>query len=367
MTMQVARMFVPSAFKPSVGRRPFPRTRRNRVRSAVVVLLCLKLGMPAPAQAGPTTGGTPQDADRLFQQGLEHMKAGDFNLGCPRLAASYRLDPLPGALFTLAECEAGWKKSATALSHYQDFVSALTAMTAERRETFEERRRIAAGQIAVLSVSTPELTVEVPQNSPVNLVVKFDAAIIPPSSYGVGRRVDPGLYTATAEIDGSRIWERSITLEQGDHARVVVTVAPQAQGSAPVAADAARTGTEAIDNHTSPLRTWAYVAGGVGIAGLATGLVSGALALGQKGTIDSNCVDLKCNSQGRTALDSARGEARVSTVAFSVGLLGAAAAVILWSVAPSSTIAAKSRRAESFQSHLRVTGSGRTVQLMGEF
>ncbi len=61
----------------------------------VALALC---ALAMPARAKPSS-----DAEALFESGLREMRAGNYALGCPRLAESYQLEPLAGALFTLAE------------------------------------------------------------------------------------------------------------------------------------------------------------------------------------------------------------------------------------------------------------------------
>src|SRR5260370_26599246 len=85
---------------------------------------------PRPAWADDSASA---EADTLFRSGLEEMRAGRYEVACPMLAKSYQLDPLPGALFTEADCEAAWGKVATAIEHYQAFVNSLTTMPADRR------------------------------------------------------------------------------------------------------------------------------------------------------------------------------------------------------------------------------------------
>jgi hypothetical protein len=273
------------------------------------------------------------------------------------LLASYQLDPLPGVLFTLAECEAGAAKLGTALGHYQEFLAALTAMTAERRETFEERRRIAAQQIAVLSVSAPTLTVDVAAASPPGLIVKADGRLVAPSAYGVGRRVDPGLYAITAEIAGKTVWSRNVTLEPGNQARVDVSLSPPSELPHSSRQPAAN------EEHPAPHRTWAYLAGGVAVAGLTTGLITGALAYSHKHSIADNCPDLVCNAQGRTALDSARTEAKLSTGGFSVGLAGAAALTLLLLLSPDSTPPNEKSSAQPAKPRIALASDGRSLTL----
>ena len=59
------------------------------------------LALPNPAAAQDES-----PAETLFNQGLEAMEAGNYEKGCPAIAESQRLDPRPGTVFTLAECEA---------------------------------------------------------------------------------------------------------------------------------------------------------------------------------------------------------------------------------------------------------------------
>jgi hypothetical protein len=350
--------------------RRFVRSKRKRSAfwPPLLVFAQLSWAASAPAESAPAESapaGGADSAERLFQDGLSAMLARQYAVACPRLAESYRSDPLPGVLFTLAECEANWKKLASALAHYQAFANSLTSMTAERRETFEERRRIAAGQIEVLSVSAPELTVNAPAAAPPTLLVTADGVTVPQGSYGVGRRVDPGSHLVSAEIDGKRVWERTVTLEPGDHARLDVELAPP-----PLDASQrldAQPSLGKAEHAADERRTWLYVAGGVGIAGLTTGLVSGVLAYSRTGTVDSNCPESSCNAKGRAALDTARGEARVSTVAFSLGVVGTAAAVLLLLLDPTTARSSKNPATRSSRLSWSIASDGSSLSLGSRF
>src|SRR5262249_9917857 len=151
------------------------------------------------------------EADALFRSGLEQMRAGRYETACPMLAKSYQLDPLPGALFTEADCEAAWGKVATALEHYQAFVSALTALSADRRSKSERRRSLALEKIAALGPLAPELTIDVSLAPPDSLIIKRNGVAINRAAYGVSKRVDPGEYLVTAEVDAKIVWERRVT------------------------------------------------------------------------------------------------------------------------------------------------------------
>jgi hypothetical protein len=287
-----------------------------------LVTACLALARPATAQ--PTT-----QADALFQQGLSDMQAGNYESGCPRLAESHRLDPSPGALFTLAECEAAWTKVATAIEHYQAFVDVLTSLPAARRDRFDERRRIALEKIAALSSTAPEITVDVSAAAAASLSVKRDGQLVEPSSYGVGRKVDPGQYVFTAEVDGRTVWERTVRLSLQDRAQIQVPWPVQEELKTVAAPSEPITEAAPGTNRKAPLRVLTYVSGGVGIAGLAAGIVAGGLALGKKNIIEKHCPGRLCDAEGRSAVESGQRAALVSTLGFAVGLAGAAAATTL--------------------------------------
>jgi hypothetical protein len=311
------------------------------------------------------------EADALFKSGLEQMRAGHYEAACPMLAKSYQIDPLPGALFTEADCEAAWGKVATAIEHYQAFVSALTALPADRRAKFDERRRLALEKIGALGPLACELTIDVALASPESLVVKRNGVVINRAAYGVSKKVDPGEYAVIAEVDGRIAWERDVTLGQGDRARIDVPwlESPKTPPAAAVVQEpvivAPPSRPRAAPTSSSTGRTLAYFAGGIGIGGLAAGIITGVLAVEEKGVIDDNCPHRLCNATGHDAVESARAAAMVSTIGFSVGLAGAASATVLWLTSSPDKKTDESRAA--VRPIVVATGRGAALGLGGTF
>ena len=271
-------------------------------------------------------------AEKLFREGLEAMRSANYDEACPKLSESYRLDPLPGALFTLAECHAAWGKSATAIEQYQTFLNRLTSLPPQRRDAFEERRRLALDKITALTALAAEITVDVSASAPQQLVVKRDDVVIEPQAYGVGKKVDQGTYVISAELDGKQVWKREVEVLDRDHARIVVPWPPPGHEASDAHSAKAKTSVPAdAAKEPAPISpTWMYVAGGVGAAGLATGIIAGLVALGNKGSIEDNCPERVCNAEGRDAVDAGQSAALVSTIGFAVGLAGAGATVALF-------------------------------------
>ena len=289
---------------------------------------CLGVVLVAALAAPARAGG--EEWSVAFERGLADMLAGRYETGCPALAESYRLAAKPGTLFTLAECEAKWGKSASALTHYEEYQTLFAGMTPEQRAQQKGRDKVAIEARAKLEREVPHLTLALPPGAPPSTVVRRDGVILGPDAVAADARVDPGEHLITTEVPGGGpAHEQRVTLAPKDHKRLELEISappPAAAGPPPEQADAP----------PASRRTWVYVAAGVGVAGLAVGGVTGALALGKKGTVSDHCdVDAhRCDSEGKDAVDAGQTLGAISTVGFVVGAAGAAAAVVLFLTEP---------------------------------
>ncbi|MBI4704692.1 MAG: hypothetical protein HY744_26615, partial [Deltaproteobacteria bacterium] len=173
-------------------------TERGTV-GAALVLLATSIAAPARGQdgeQGPAAGGVPaqtvERAAALFERGLADMLAKRFASGCPTLAASYRTNPLPGTLFTLAECYAYWKRPATAMPLYRDFLSRVASMEPKQQDKQAERVQVARSQLAALEGRVAWLTISPASELPDGSVVLLDGIPVAPSLLGEPLAVDPG-------------------------------------------------------------------------------------------------------------------------------------------------------------------------------
>jgi hypothetical protein len=78
------------------------------------------------------------------------------------------------------------------------------------------------------------------------------------------------------------------------------------------------------------LRPWAYVAGGVGVAGLATFAIAGALAGSSYGDLQSSCGGGACPPSKSGEIASGKTQQTVANVGLALGLVGAAAGGVLF-------------------------------------
>ena len=108
----------------------------------------------------------------------------------------------------------------------------------------------------------------------------------------------------------------------------------------------------------SPSRAPLYVALTIGGAGLATGAVSGGIALAQSSKLPTECPNFACSGPGSTTRSQAGTAADVSTAGFIVGGAGVAVAAIVWLLSPGKAPAALSGASPSFGPWVGLGGGG---------
>jgi hypothetical protein len=274
-------------------------------------------------------------AGALFDKGVADMEAKHFASACPAIEESQRIDPRPGTLFTLAECLAQWGKAASAVARYQEYVDLVPLLAPQQQARHRDRLATARAQITKLKPTVPTLTLVLAASAPAGTTVTRNGEALGSAALGLALPVDPGEYEIVTRAPGVPDRQTRVTLELGDVKRLELETGaaapkPNVPPEAPPAAPAAAVGVEKKVPAESPRapasgsgrRTAAYVAGGVGIAGIALGSVTGILALGKKQTVSDNCPNHDCNDAGYSAVTSGKSLALVSTIGFGVGIAG---------------------------------------------
>jgi len=283
----------------------------------------------APIAQGQNTAA----AEALFDKGVEEMQAGRYATGCPALEESYRLDPMPGALYALAECDMKWGKLATAVARYQDYLGVVWRLEGRARTRHEQRAAEVREEIARLAPQVPKLTLVLPKDAPAGTVVKRNGVELKGASLGTALPVDPGEHVVSVQAPGGKEQEIRVKVEPGDRKRVELVAEMPRQPEeplrpAPVIQQKPSSG-DAPEAPEKPDRTLAWVFGGVGAAGVAVGSVTGVLVLGRKNKVTEECDGAACTAEGKAAADSGRDLAMVSNVGFAVGVAGVVTAVAL--------------------------------------
>lgn len=281
-------------------------------------------------------------AAALFEKGLEEMEAGRYSTGCPLLAESFRLDPLPGALFTLAECEAKAGKVASAVAHYDDYLQVYARMTGPQQTKQHGRDKTARDQIEKLKPHVPTLTLVLPADAATNVIIKRNGVAMGLATLRIPLPVDPGKHVITTQFPGGPVHEQQVSIAADEKKTVVLelppAVAPPATAPAATAAPTSTApgvaATSSANNGADAglgksRKTWAYIAGGTGAVGIVVGTIAGVAAMNKKSVVSDNCEGTICTHEGKVAADAGRDLALLSTIGFGVGIAGLATGAVL--------------------------------------
>jgi hypothetical protein len=260
-------------------------------------------------------------AEQLFRDGRSLLEAGKVDEACEKFAASQRVSPAIGTLLNLAICREQQGRSATAWGLFADAeAQALRSGDPGRARIAHEHGASLAGQLRKIVIDLPA--------APPGVVVKLDGIALPPSVLGTEIPVDPGKHDLAVTAPGKKAWERpDVDVGSGPALRVRVEL----EDAPPTAS----TPSSSPPPRESPLgsfsQRWpAWIAFGVGAAGLVTGGIAGGLAFAKASDAKSGCQGSVCQQSAKGPADSAKSLATLSDVGFAIGAAGALAGVAVW-------------------------------------
>jgi hypothetical protein len=279
-------------------------------------------------------------ARQLGQQAQAAFDAGNF-------AESEKLWAAAAKLYSVAPTlTLGLARTQVKLGH---FVAAQESYNKIIREwsnnpnpspAFKDALESAKNEVGAVSAKVASVTLTV--EGPASPVVTIDGQTVPVAALGLKRPVDPGSHKVSATAPGYNPADTTFSVAEGGTAAATLKMEKAPAGAEPVAAGAApgpapsEPGAD-TGGKSSMNKTLAYVAFGVGGAGLVVGGITGLLALGKAGDLSDKCPDKKCTSDQQDNVDSYKSMGTISTVGFIVAGVGGATGLVLLLTAPSSS------------------------------
>jgi hypothetical protein len=182
-----------------------------------------------------------------------------------------------------------------------------------RAELEQLRGRIPSIQIAITGKRAARAVVTVDDGEP----IAADALAQPVD-------VNPGEHVVTVTAEGHAPSSQTITVEEGTQAQTVELTL-----GAPRPSEEGAVGPEGAEPDEGPSIAPPLVVGGVGIAALGVGVITGVLTLNDAAELKDRCPQNPCPPEYESLADSVNTLGTVSTIAFVVG--GAAVgASVLW-------------------------------------
>jgi hypothetical protein len=172
------------------------------------------------------------------------------------------------------------------------------------------------------------------------LWVRLDGAPVPAASVNSERAVDPGdhvveagatgFISATKRVHSNDGASDSVTLALAEEPALPASTVVVPHTEPPVLAPAVT--VNAGDSTPRRSHVLAYAIGGVGLAAVVVGAVSGGVALADKSDLSSACHNGLCPSSSQSTLNGGETAGTVSTIGFVVGAVGVAAGITLYFV-----------------------------------
>ncbi len=304
--------------------RPARPSTLGRGLALVAALTC-----SLPATAGAQSASDRAEADALFRQGIKARDEGDCFVAAQRFRRSHELVPGKGKLLNVALCEEKLGLLATASAHFKQLLPAgpgSKSTDPQRLSNDDERVAIARQHVAALAARVPYVCLSLAKGAPPGTEVKLDGATLAAGTPCVEAAIDPGkrvlIVTAprraerrveVAVAEGKRV---ELTLEPGASTDQLATPRPEAPPS-----------RQGGGGRTVP----GLVVGGLGVAALAVGGVTGVLALVKHSDGVTCSKDPACSSTTDFAALNASGKtlSLVSTVTLIAGTAAAGAGLYL--------------------------------------
>ncbi len=290
-------------------------------------------------------------AESLFENGLELMRVGSFKEACPKLEMSQRIESTVGTLLYLGECYEKLGRTASAWVTFKEAASlARSAAQAPRAAVAQKRADRLATELSKVTLEISTEAREVP-----GLQVRVGSVSVPTEAAAAGLSVpvDPGELLVEVSAPGYATSTLKLTVEPKGRGVVKIPVlVAQASPTAPTPIQPTVTGTGVAQGQPEAAQTGSVVTnsatpkrkvpvlpvalGVVGVVALGAGTYFGVTAMGDASDSRELCPAGVCREQrGESLMNDARTAARLSNVAFGIGVAAVAAGAIVYLASPS--------------------------------
>jgi hypothetical protein len=330
------------------------------MRRALGVALAMAIAADLHAPAASAQATDRERAGVHFEAARRHVQAGRCDLALEEFRLSIDFEPTSvGARLNLGDCFVTLGRLPDAFRQYKEAEANAVARRDPRLETARRSAAEVEQKLVRILLREPEPVVA-------GLVVTVDGTSAGARPWLVA--VTPGKpHALEATAPDGRRWRADVNGKAGDVLRVDVEMgtapAPAGAGETPVVPRAP----------ASSLGTWGLVVGAVGIAGVVTGAVSGALASSSRSDLagivnkDPQCSGIypgaRCEAGAQARIqpiqDRAYLESTVSTIAFVAGGVLLVSGIVMYVLAPSEP--PSTRKGAPAGARLRI-GAGGTLE-----
>jgi hypothetical protein len=287
-----------------------------RRTTGAVTLACLLL---SSGSALAQSDDDRASARAMATQGLAAEEAGQFADAVALFKRAEAIVHAPPHLLHIARSEA--KLGRLVAAHEAYFKIAREEIPSTAPRAFLDAQTAAQKEMADLKPRIPTLKIVVEGGTG---TVTMDGAPVPDALVGIARPLDPGRHNLQAKGRKLASPAMVVDLAEGAHETVRLVLAPAAGGPDDVAETTAPPPEPAQRGSNVP----AYVAWGVGAAGLAVGTA------GKRSDAEAICPPGRCPESRRAEVEeldsSADSAATISLIGYGVGIAGVGVGTVLF-------------------------------------
>jgi hypothetical protein len=269
-------------------------------------------------------------AESKFNAGLRLFKAGKMADALPVFREVADGNGSPNARLYVGHC-------LQQLGKYVEAHKAFTAVvkqTTQRGDTkYEPTREAALAQLGLLEPRVAKIVVSL-ADIPSGLAVKLDGTPLEEKDLGSPIVVEPGAHKIEGSATDMAPVSRDVNVEAGESKATILTFKKAEMAPvAPAVAEPVTPKPEASPSKSSPMRTAAFVAGGVGVAGLTVFTISGLMAKSTFNRMSTTCGAAGCSEPAQLdEIDKGKSQQTIANVGLVVGLVGLSAGAVLFIV-----------------------------------
>jgi hypothetical protein len=276
----------------------------------------------------PAFADSSSRAKELFEEGQELAKQGKWLEACTKFSESNKLERAVGTSLNLADCLVHVGKLADAWKLFDEGAAEL------ERAGKTTRAQLARGRADELSGKLATLTVKISQSDVGELTLTIAGRDVTPKPE-VTQRLDPGTIVVTAAAPRRDPFKTTVTIPAGGAVTVEVPAfAPVHPNEEPTPAPTSEPGPRR--------RSRVYLAGGLGVAGIATAITGGVIMQVAQNHYDdtvhsSDCISANppmCYPPGLAKIADAQSLLNAGEITLVVGIIAVAAGGVVYFTAP---------------------------------
>ncbi len=299
---------------------------------AVILTLLASEGIAGARGVSPpdATAEQRETAQKEFVRGKDLYGAKNYDGAVAALTASLEAVSSPNARLVLARCYRDMGRLGAAHRELTRTVNDARAL-ASHDAKYQKTADAAQEERSELESRLGFVQIGIAHDTPTT-TVKVGGEAIPREEWSEPIAVSPGAVEVVAETPGRPPVSKNVEVGAGGKA----SVALDAGGEAPLASEPAPPPPEP-KQESSSLRPYAYVAGAVGVAGLATFAVAGLMSNATYSDLERDCGNGPCPPGHEDDISAGKTQQTIANIGLVVGAVGIAAAATLFVLSPSSS------------------------------